>query len=150
VSLCVNLLVAGAVASSFWSLRKSGGGSRGDDGGGQFARFARSLPPERREAIRAATTGARATIAPLRQEARAAREDFNRQLAADVFDRQKLAAAHLREIETEAEVRRAVSRVMMDVAATMTAEERRAFAQWREQRTPGRGGRRGGREPEPK
>lgn len=144
-SVCLNLLIAGALASSYWSMR-GGDGHRGERGagGGQFSQIAQSLPPERRGAIRAALAAARPVIAPLRQQAREAREDVNRLLTAETFDREKLAAAHLLEIAAEAEVRRAVSRVLMDVAATMTVEERRMLAQSREARGGGRGGRRGG------
>lgn len=146
-SLCVNLLIAGALASSYWSIRKSGDGigAGARRGGDQFGRFVSSLPAERRQAIREAAAGGRRALSPLRQQARMAREDVNRLLAAETLDRKGLAAAHLREIEAEAEIRRAVSRVLMDVAAMMTAEERRAFAQWREQRPGGRGRRGAGR-----
>lgn len=145
-SLCLNLVVAGAVASSYWSLRRSGegGGGRAEGGGANFGRFAQTLPAERRAAVRKVTAEARKSIAPLRQQARLAREEVNRILAADAFDKEKLAAAHLSEIEAEAAVRKAVSRVMIDVVSALTPQERASFVRWRETRPSGRGPRQGG------
>ena len=145
-SLCLNLIVAGAVASSYWSLRRSGegGGGRAEGGGANFGRFAQTLPAERRAAVRTVAAEARKSIAPLRQQARLAREDVNRIIAAEAFDKEKLAAAHLAEIEAEAAVRKAVSRVVVEVVSELTPQERVSFVRWRETRPTGRGPRHGG------
>jgi len=138
-SLCVNLLVAGAVASSFWSLRHHGG-ERGVDGlsPGGFRRFVETLPPERRAQIRGSAEGMRRTLAPLRQQARAAREEVQQLLVAPTVDKEKLIAAHQREIEAEGAIRKTVSGALVDLVSAMTPEERRRLAEWREARHAGR------------
>jgi hypothetical protein len=57
-------------------------------------------------------------------------------IAADPFDGEKFAAAQARLAEAYSRARGAVQALDLEIALQLTAEERRAFPPWREQRRP--------------
>lgn len=132
VSLGLNLLVAGVVASAAWHLRGGGFGH-----GGRITGFIETLPPERSQVLRQIVENSRQTIRPLRQEMRQERREAARLFAAEPLDSQALSGAGARLADLEMRLRQAYGQLMTELADKMTAEERRAFIEWRESRRRG-------------
>ena len=149
-SLAFNAVVVGMVVRSMWQFRTafamSGAGLEAN-----LPAFIATLAPERREVLRNDGVIARpgVVLRPLRVELRRARVDAARVFLAEPFDKQAFIAAQAKVAEAEANLRRTVQAMLPEIAARMTADERRAFVRWR---GPGRGppgpggpgGRRGG------
>ena len=138
-SLALNLLVVGAVAGMFFRHR-GGGGPNGppelnigrlvnsDQG---LRGFVRTLPQERRQALRAVVEDARQTLKPLRQTVRAARADASATLKAEPFDPAKFQTSMEAVIIDEGAARRASVAIMVDAVKQMTPQERVSFQAWR-------------------
>jgi uncharacterized membrane protein len=139
-SLAANVLVLGVFAGSAWRIRHAMAHSGAI--GVNLAGYASTLPAERRAMLRRHFAERREVLRPLREGVRAARRDFETELVADPFDKAKLQAAHQRFVEAESKLRLAGGQVIADMAASMTAEERRGFTKWRG-RFRGHGGPRG-------
>lgn len=128
VSVSVNLLVVGLMAGAAWIHRQ----------GGPFAAsvnplmFIRSLPKERREAIRQAGRGELMAARPLWQEAREARREVDKTLLSDPFDANAFAEAQRRMLDKEHEARRALVPLFTNAAGKMTLDERRQMVRWRD------------------
>jgi uncharacterized membrane protein len=140
-SLAANLFVVGVVARAVWPSRYASA-NRGPGGLlGNLLAYTRSLPPERRDALKQATGQERpfAVLRPLREEIRAARQEAARLFAAEPFDRAAFLAAESRLQAVEAKLRQAVVQTAAELAGHMTAQERAGFLKWRELRGPMRG-----------
>ena len=133
LSLGLNLLVAGVVASAAWHMRGDWDGGPG----GRTSAFLNTLPPERAEALRQVLENSRKTLRPLRQESRQIRTEAARLFAAEPLDKEAIAAAQARLNDTDLKIRQAYGQLMTDLAEKMTADERRAFIEWRESRRRG-------------
>jgi uncharacterized membrane protein len=130
-SLAVNFLFLGLTAGAIWKFR----------GPPPFAGvtpnllgYASTLPPDRRKALWNEIETERQYLRPFRREMREAREETIRALVADPFDREKFVAAQEKQSEAEQRARKAVRDLFAKIATAMTAEERRAFPNWRERR----------------
>jgi uncharacterized membrane protein len=136
-SLAFNLLGIGLVAGSWWQVRYA----RATPGGalpGRIAGFAEMLPAERRAGIQDAMNAAQAAIKPLRQQARQARREALKAFASEPFDKDKFAAAHARASAASLEVRQAYLRLLTELGAKLSADERQQFLRWRAHHPPPR------------
>lgn len=129
LSVALNLLVIGAVASATWHLRSGGFGPHA-----RIERFLATLPQERAEALRATVNRSQEIIRPLRSEVREARKDLARVFTTEPVDKEALSATLARLTDAEMKIRQAYAQLTTELAASMTAEERQALAEWHEQR----------------
>lgn len=141
-SLAINLMVLGVVAGAGLSWRYAAAAHGGF--GPSLLGFVRQLPAERRTVIRRLTSAQREQVAPLRREARLARKEAARALLAEPFDKEAFRLANNRVNAVEARIRDSGVDLIIEVAAAMTAAERREFLSWRSMRA-----RHGGRPPRP-
>lgn len=135
-SLAVNVAVIGVFAGAGLSMRYGGAGIGGGPGPA-LMRFANTLPAERRQVIRTQMQGQRGVIAPLRKEVRQARGEVIRALQAEPFDKAAFLAAERRVLAADARLREAGAQALAEIAAVMTAEERRNFTSLRHMRRHG-------------
>jgi uncharacterized membrane protein len=130
LSVGLNLLVAGVVASAAWRLRSGGGfGPHA-----QISKFLVTLPPERSEALRGVVDRSRQAFRPLRQEVWERRSELGRVIAAEPVDDQALEATLARLADAELKIRQAYAQLTIELAKGMTAGERQAFVEWQERR----------------
>ena len=129
VSLGLNLLTIGVIASAAWHMRH--GPPFG--GPGRLVSFVNNLPEKRAATVREMVEDARSSIRPLRQQSRQARVEAAKLFVADPFDKEQYAAAEQRLLEAELQVRRAYRQLVADVGSQLTAEERAAYLKWREE-----------------
>src|SRR5262245_35971183 len=131
-SLAVNLVILGSVAGAMW--RHHGPPASAGVVIPNLLGYASTFPPERRKQIWELTRDERSRMRPFRRDVRAAREETIKALATEPFDRQQFLAAQKRQAEAENRARAAVQDLYVKIAEGLTAEERRAFAHWREHR----------------
>jgi uncharacterized membrane protein len=146
ISLAVNLLLIGAavgVGLGEWRLQKeraTAAVARAPNMGAVL----QALPPERASEVRGKVADAWRGAKDERGEARAAREEIARIVAADTYDRAAAGAAFARMRAADARVAARFHDVVADAMASMTAEERRALLRQlltrRSQRAHGAGG----------
>jgi uncharacterized membrane protein len=134
-SLAMNCLVLGIVFRSVWQIEgvQALGGDRVSAGLGGYVA---SLPPERRKVLRRIGSADRPLLRPLRLELRKLRDEVTQILETEPLDKERLAAAQARILETEVEMRKVMQRSLAELAARMTPEERRAFLRWQETHRP--------------
>jgi uncharacterized membrane protein len=132
VSLALNLTILGAVAGAMWRFHRPPAWAGAITP--NLLGYASTLPRERRKQLWDATAEERRHLRPFRRDVRTAREETIKALAADPFDRQRFVAAQTRQAEAENEARAAVRSLYAKLAEVLTAEERRAFPRWREDR----------------
>jgi uncharacterized membrane protein len=132
-SLALNLLVAGWIGAAVWRAR-----SMAFAGHANFSAnlrgYASQLPAERRDAIWANTTEQRNQIRAIRGDVRMAREEVLTVLTTEPFDKQRFADAQGRLFAAENKVRDIVQRLNIEIATSMTPDERQSFIHWREPR----------------
>jgi uncharacterized membrane protein len=133
-SLALNFVVLGLVAGSIWRVRAHQPPIRGVTP--NLLGYAASLPQDRRDVVWTATAEQRQQIRPFRRDIRAAREEVMHAIAADPFDGEKFAAAQGRLADAYSRARAAVQALDLQIAVTLTPEERHGFPPWREQRRP--------------
>ena len=130
VSVGLNLLVAGVVASAAWQLRSGGGfGPHA-----RISKFLATLPAERAETLREIVAGSQQRFRPLRREVRETRKELARIFAADPIDDQALSATLARLTDAEVKIRQAHGQLAIELAKSMTAEERQALVEWHQAR----------------
>lgn len=144
VSLALNLLVVGAVGGAAWFHRGPprfepvfGGAAMSP---GEFIGYLRTLPQERRRAIRQAFQGERPKVQQLRAAVQKARAEFAALAAGEPLDRVKLDAAASRLWTAEGDLRRMQLSLSGRVLQVMSQAERIQFIAWRNDRWHGRGG----------
>ncbi len=130
VSLALNLLVVGFMATAYWHHRHEPGPPR-DRG---FMGFVKQLPPDRREAIRKQLIVARETTKALRDNVRSTWLAANALLTAEPFDKAKFAAALAEVREAEDRFKVAIYGTVADTAAELTPDERKLLQEWRAKR----------------
>lgn len=136
VSLCVNVLVLGAVGG--FMMRQE----QDDFGRVAFRHVIRALPDERREEARDLLEARVPEFRELREEIRAARRETMALLTADPVDQAALRASVERARELTAQRRVLVEDALLEFAANLPAAERRDLAdrlaekreKWRERR----------------
>lgn len=138
VSLALNLLLIGLIVGASILRHRWGGPPLA--GAAPFG-YLRTLPPERREALREINRARLGSMRPLWQEVREARVEADKAFAAEPFDEGRFVAAHHRMLELDVAARKAGSQLLAEAGARMTAAERRDMLAWRD-----RHGRRGWRE----
>lgn len=126
-SIALNVLVFGAVAGAFMRGGPDGPAARGSNILGYIA----TMPQEKRQKLFATTRDLRSQIRPLRQAAREAARERVAALVAEPFDKQRYLAAQTKQIEAESRLRLMLRDLVAEAAATMSQDERRAFARWR-------------------
>ena len=131
-SLAVNLVIVGSVAGAVW--RHRGPPAWAGLVIPNLLGYASTFPPERRRQIWELTRDERSRIRPFRREVRAAREETIKALVAEPFDRQRFLAAQAKQAEAENRARVAVQDLYLKIADNLTADERQAFAHWRDHR----------------
>jgi uncharacterized membrane protein len=131
-SLAVNLVIVGSVAGAVWRHRAPHAWT------GvvipNLLGYASTFPTERRRQIWELIHDERNRMRPFRREVRAAREETIKALVAEPFDRQQYLAAQGKLSEAENHARAAVQDLYVKIAENLTAEERQAFAHWRDRR----------------
>ncbi len=132
-SLALNVLIVGAVAGALLVSRHHGWHPHGFKGAGLVG-FARTLPPERGEALRQKLESNRATLEPLRMEEREARAAARSVLMTEPFDVEKFKAALERAMDADVKEKRARMALFAETAASLTPEERRQLHNWFEKR----------------
>jgi uncharacterized membrane protein len=136
VSLAANLLVVGLVGGAAWRFRHGPPPHLADTVAPNLLGYASTLKPERRKQLWDSTAEERRNIRPFRRDLRAARNGVVEAITAEPFDRQRFETAQRNLVEVETAARRAAQALYVQMAVAMTAEERRAFAEWRERRRP--------------
>jgi uncharacterized membrane protein len=137
-SLCLNVLVIG-VAGGF--LLKHRDGPRGD----RIDRIVRYLPEARRDAARSMMEARLPEYESLRDQSRAARRESMTLMAADPLDESALRDALDRARAYSEQSRAMLEDALMDIALSLTVEERREMVEqmtrrwerrqrWRDQR----------------
>lgn len=128
ISVGLNLLVAGVVASAAWHLHSRGGFGFQE----RLSSFLSTLPADRAESLSGILDRSRPELGPLRQEFRQARRDAVRLFAAEPFEKDAFATTNARLLEAEMKLRKGYIELMTELAENMTAQERQAFVEWRE------------------
>ena len=131
-SLAGNLVLVGSVAGAVW--RHRGPPAWAGVVIPNLLGYASTFAPDRRKQIWELTREERSRMRPFRREVRAAREETTKALAAEPFDRQQFLAAQSKQAEAENRARAAVQDLYLKIAESLTPEERRAFATWRDHR----------------
>ena len=139
-SLAVNLLVAGLVAGAFWRGRPAMMMNAATNGGASLAGYVATLPNDRRRELWTKAQPSRDEIAGLRRDIRQARQDALKSLTAEPFDKQRYIDAQTRLLDAEVRQRTFQRKVSAELAASMSAEERKSFLHWRPAQGRGRGG----------
>lgn len=125
-SLALNLLLVGSIVGHRFVTRHGPFASvfrAADDAN----RFARKLPPERRQALRAIFEKHRDTLRPLVEAVQEARKGVEAASAAEPFDKDKFIAALTALQDAEAKARAARRPMAAEMAAILTADERKRF-----------------------
>lgn len=137
VSLMANLLVVGMLAGAFLSGHHHGHGPGPRERG--LSGFLMTLPPERQKALFGDLEPSRTVIEAARGKAYDARRAALDVFAADPLDAAALATAFEAANTAEASVRSSFSALLLSMASKLSADERRAFRNWREQHRSQRG-----------
>ena len=132
-SLALNLILIGSVAGFLWRHFPAfqAGGFQPPP---TLLNYASTLPEQRFKALMTLTGEDRQKVRPLRQQLREAREEMVSALTAEPFDKARFQAAQERLLAADLKAREAVYQLYTAMAAQMTPQERRAFADWREAR----------------
>jgi uncharacterized membrane protein len=133
VSLAFNVLFLGGIATAF--ILGHHHGPHGPKGGGLMG-FARTLPKERREAVRTKLKEEQKTLAPLRKAEQEARQAARAVLLEEPFDKDKFKAALDKAVAAETDQKRARMSVFAEMTGGLTAEERKQLYDWIERRRP--------------
>lgn len=134
-SMAFNLLIVGLIGGAMVSHRfgRHHESAFGDPG---LRGFMRSLPKDRREALRASGEQARQNWRPLRQAVQRARAEVDTAMTAVPFDAARTEKALNDLVAAEATARRAGTAVLINAVSQMTAEERARFQKWRRKHQP--------------
>jgi len=150
ISLALNLLIAGAVASAMLLHPRHGPpwGGRGAQfydplnfgralgGPFGFRAFSANLPPDRRAALKPLIDRARETIKPLRQEHQRARDLAVAAATSEPFDAVAVEKSVGEMIEADGKLRRGLAHVFTDVMTQLSPQERVQFIAWRKSHEP--------------
>jgi hypothetical protein len=138
-SLALNLIVIGAAGSLLWrgQLQAPEALSLGRRVVANIVGYAATLPAERIAELEERTKHQRQKAWPLRRALLSAREDVNKALVAEPFDRARFLAAWAALVKADELSRQASFELQNAIALHLTPKERRGFLNWREkQRLP--------------
>jgi uncharacterized membrane protein len=138
-SLALNLIVIGAAGSLLWrgQLEAPGAPPLGRRVVANIVGYAATLPPARIRELEERTKVQRQKAWPLRRALLSAREEVNKALVAEPFDRARFLAAWAAFVKADELSRAASFELQSAIALHLTPEERRGFLNWREkQRLP--------------
>lgn len=145
VSLCVNLLLAGVIATAaFRFAYRPPPPMMGGPGGPSFhgqperqqirlilaPRGLMHVVPEKEDAIRAALEPHRAHMDALRADSQAARREVLRLYAAPTLDKPALEKAFARMLQSDAAIEAELVKMSSEVGALLTADERKKVIEW--------------------
>jgi uncharacterized membrane protein len=133
-SLALNLVVIGATAGFVWRHSAALQAANAKHPSRSLLNYASTLPPARHKELADLTKEQRRQVWPLRRHLREVREEAVQALTATPFDKARFDAAAARLLVADRQAREAVYRLYAAIAANMTPEERRGYAEWREQR----------------
>ena len=126
VSLALNLLFVGAIAGSMWAMWAGyWSGPRHHGFAGAVHHLMRTLPDDRRTTVRGVLRSHRGEIRPLRREMRKARRAAARVMRRDPFEEAAFRSALGEMRAADTKIREAVGELAVDLAKTLTLEERR-------------------------
>lgn len=129
-SLALNALFVGGLISAF--VRHGGPiGLASPNAPNNLGAFVSTLPSERGGAVWKITGDKRRALQPLRRQVRIMRREVLTALTAEPFDRELFVAAQARLIEAEHKQRLAQRDIVVDIASSLTTEERRSYIRWR-------------------
>ncbi len=146
VSLCVNLLLAGVIATAVYRFAVRPplpmmGGPGGPSFHGQperqqirlllAPRGLMHVVPEKQDAIRAALEAHHPRMDALRADSQAARREVLRLYAAPTLDKPALDKAFARMLQSDAAIEAELVKMSSDVGALLTADERKKVIEWR-------------------
>ena len=137
-SVALNLVLIGATGGFLWRNRFDLADQRAGSVVPNLLTYTSTLPEERRKELWKLTTTERQTMQPLRAGLRAARGNAVKVLAAETFDRRAYEEARAHLMLADVKAREAIYRLYGEIAANLTAEERRGFAAWRDSVRPRR------------
>jgi len=136
-SLALNLVVIGAATGFAWRHHAALQAANAPQHlAPSLLSYASTLPSERHKELSARTEEQRQNVRPLRRQLREVREEVVQALVAEPFDKQRFEAAQARLLIADQKAREAVYQLYSAIAATMTPDERRGFADWRQKRRP--------------
>jgi uncharacterized membrane protein len=133
-SLALNLIVVGAAAGFVWRHGARLAAAETVHLPPNVLSYTNLLPADRQKELLALTEHERSQVRPLRRQLREAREEVVKVMVAEPFDKQRLQDAQARLLVADRTAREAVYRLYTEIAANMTAHERRGFATWRQNR----------------
>ncbi len=137
-SLALNLALIGATGGLLWRNHFDPADAKGGHVVPNLLTYTSTLPEQRRKQLWERTGGERRTMQPLRADLRAAREAALKVLTEETFDRTAYMEAQNRLLAADVKAREAVYRLYGEIAANLTAEEKRGFREWREKVRPRR------------
>lgn len=137
-SLVLNLVLIGATGGFLWRNRFDLADQKAGNVVPNLLTYTSSLSEDRRKELWKRTADERRTMQPLRADLRAAREDALRVLTAEPFDRRAYDEAQARLMVADVKAREAVYRLYGEIAANLTAAEKRGFMEWRDRVRPRR------------
>lgn len=129
LSVALNLLVLGAAGRAMWHFR--GAHHFGADRAGGLTQYLGSLPDARRDEIAGLIEADRGALRALRRNAREKRRALAEAFTADPLDPDRLAAAARAASEARIAMIRQREAFFPRLAEKLTAEERRAYLEWR-------------------
>lgn len=132
LSLALNLLVLGVAGGAIWHFRQGHDfPHHGSDG---LARYLATLPADRRDEIASLIETERETSRRLRRLSREKRRDLALAFEADPLDADRLDAAARAASDARIALIRQRQEFFSTLAAKLTAAERRAYLEWRQDR----------------
>ncbi len=136
-SLALNVLVLGAVASTF-CISHFGGPPHQAFKSPPLLGFARTLPRERSDMIRQKVADAQPGLETARRGIRDARAAVRAALSAEPFDQSKFNAALDVIVDADTKEARAKATLFADIVLALTPQERIQLHEWLDKRRPNR------------
>ncbi len=137
-SLAFNLILIGATGGFLWRNRFDLAEQKAGNVVPNLLTYTSTLPESRRRELWKLTLEERQTMQPLRANLRAAREDTLKVLTSETFDRRSYEEAQARLMVADVKAREAIYRLYGEIAANLTAAEKRGFTEWRDKVRPRR------------
>ncbi len=134
VSVAINLLIVGVIAGFIIRHYKNSSHSYGAYRGKSVLGFARTLPAQRRQALRPLFDNAGRTLQPLRRQVTQARRAVRQAVLAQPFDIKAYETAVAKRLDALIGLRKTQNSLFAQLNANFTASERKAYVDWHRQR----------------
>ena len=134
VSLAVNAVFLGSLIGAYFRFGPQALGARAAMIGNSqpnLGNYVSTLPAERRNAILKATADKRNLMGQQRRLVRQAREEALGAMTADPYDKGRFLALQTRLVEAEYAQRLAQRDLLAEIAASLSASERKGYLTWR-------------------